>query len=245
MAGLKKSEPVVHTRKSKEMNLDDIKAQLAATDFFADQAPVVLDRVIDHAISLRVRKGEYVFQEGQTVSAIYLVVSGRLQAHVSDSANRKYVLMFNNPGELMGEVSYLDGGPCAWSAMAEEDCLLFKFNRQDLISIFGTADGLPSDSVRNRILVSLAGMVRRISASAKSLALLDVYGRIRLLFNDYTVNHDGVMQLQKTFTQQEIADQIGSSREMVARILKELVFGRYIAMENRRIVLLKMLPENF
>ena len=43
----------------------------------------------------------------------------------------------------------------------------------------------------------------------------------------------------------EIADLIGSSREMVARILKELVFGRYITMENRRIVLLKMLPENF
>ena len=32
---------------------------------------------------------------------------------------------------------------------------------------------------------------------------------------------------------------------MVARILKELVFGRYIRLENRRIVVLKMLPVNF
>ena len=54
-----------------------------------------------------------------------------------------------------------------------------------------------------------------------------------------------LMYLKENITQQEIADQIGSSREMVARILKELVFGHYIRMENRRIVLLKMLPEHF
>ena len=227
------------------MNLDNIKAQLAATEFFADQPSEVLDRVIEHAVTLRVRKGEYVYQEGQTVSAIYLVLGGRLQAHVADGAGRKYVLLFNQPGDLLGEVSYLDGGPCAWSVMAEEDAVLFKFSRKDLVAIFGTADGLPNDSVRNHILMSLAGMVRRISASAKSLALLDVYGRIRLLFNDYMIETDGVLQLNKSLTQQEIADQIGSSREMVARILKELVYGRYISLENRRIIVLKMLPENF
>lgn len=227
------------------MNLDNIKAQLAATEFFADQTSEVLDRVIEHATTLRVRKGEYVYQEGQSISAIYLVLGGRLQAHVSDSAGRKYVLLFNQPGDLLGEVSYLDSGPCAWSVMAEEEAVLLKFNRKDLIAIFGTADGLPNDKVRNHILMSLASMVRRISGSLKSLALLDVYGRIRLLFNEYMIESNGVMQLNKPLTQQEIADQIGSSREMVARILKELVYGRYISLENRRIIVLKMLPENF
>lgn len=227
------------------MDLEYIKEQLAATEFFAGQSGEILDQVIQHAVTMRVRKGEFVHQEGQTVSAIYLVLAGHLQSHVADSAGRKYVLMFNHPGNLLGEVSYLDGGPCAWSVMAEEESVLLKFNRKDLIAIFGTADGLPNDTVRNHILMSLASMVRRISGSLKSLALLDVYGRIRLLFNEYMVESDGVMQLNKSLTQQEIADQIGSSREMVARILKELVYGKYITLENRRITVLKMLPENF
>lgn len=223
----------------------DVKHLLSQTDFFAGQSGLTLDELIRHALPLSIAKGGYVFQEGDHVASIYLLLAGRVQSFVADRQGRKFVLMFGNAGELMGEVSYLDGGPAAWSVQAEEDCRLLQFRRADLIRAFGTADGLPSEAVRNKILMRLAALVRRMSTSAKNLALLDVYGRIRLLFNDYLVEENGQLQLEKVFTQQEIADQIGSSREMVARILKELVFGHYIRMENRRIVLLKMLPEHF
>ncbi|KZE31748.1 CRP-like cAMP-binding protein [Crenobacter luteus] len=223
----------------------DIKSQLLGTDFFGGLQDEVLDGLIELAVPLQVAKGESIFREGDTVAAIYLLVSGRVEASVSDGQGRKFVFMFNEPGELLGEVSYLDGGPCAWSTVAERESSLLMFRRSDLVNVFGVSDGLPCETVRSKILMQLAAMVRRISTAAKNLALLDVYGRIRILFNQMQVEENGLWLLEKPLTQQEIADQIGSSREMVARILKELVYGHYIRMENRRIVLLKMLPENF
>ena len=46
-------------------------------------------------------------------------------------------------------------------------------------------------------------------------------------------------------TQQDIAARIGASREMVSRILKELVAGGYIRIEARRIVIAKTLPQGW
>ena len=48
--------------------------------------------------------------------------------------------------------------------------------------------------------------------------------------------------VHERLTQQDIADRVGSSREMVSRIFKQLTIGGYVATEGRRIVLLKKLP---
>ena len=53
---------------------------------------------------------------------------------------------------------------------------------------------------------------------------------------------DGTRIIDEVLTQQEIASRIGSSREMVSRILKDLVAGSYVAVRNRRWVVLKKLP---
>lgn len=229
----------------KVMNKENLRALLQETDFFGCLSSDMLDTLISIAKVVVIRTGDALFEEGDALTSIYLLTKGRVQCFASDGHGRKFVFMFNEPGEVLGEISYLDGGPCAWSAVADEECSLLMFRRSDLVTIFGEHDGLPCEEVRTKILIRLAGMVRQISTSAKNLALLDVYGRIRILFNDSLIEEDGLLLLDKPLTQQRIADQIGSSREMVARILKELLSGHYIRMENRRIVLLKMLPEHF
>ena len=51
--------------------------------------------------------------------------------------------------------------------------------------------------------------------------------------------------IAEKLTQQEIANRVGSSREMVARILKDLEEGGYIRMEKKQLELLKALPEHY
>ena len=53
------------------------------------------------------------------------------------------------------------------------------------------------------------------------------------------------MKINEKLTQQEVADRVGSSREMVARILKDLTIGDYIEVEGRHIILKKKLPESY
>ena len=56
---------------------------------------------------------------------------------------------------------------------------------------------------------------------------------------------EGAMKIHEKLTQQEIADRVGSSREMVARILKDLTIGDYIEVEGRHIIIKKKLPESY
>lgn len=226
-------------------NNDNIRQQVAQCDFFAELDEAALARLMDVGIPLRLRKGETLFREGDVLDAIYVQLSGRIQCCAEDGSGKRFVFLFSKPGDVLGEVSYLDGGGSAWGCCADEECELLRFRRQDLMMVFDDKDGLPCAVSRQQILLRLAGMVRTMSLVARNLALLDVYGRIRILFGEVMVEIDGALQLEKPFTQQEIAERIGSSREMVARILKELVYGHYIRLDNRRITLLKPLPEQF
>ena len=85
-------------------------------------------------------------------------------------------------------------------------------------------------------------MIRRLirrtrlaTESARSLALLDAYGRLVRLFDGLAVARaDGSSVLAQRLTHQEMARRIGCSRELVTRLLKDLLLGGYIALEAQR-----------
>jgi len=56
---------------------------------------------------------------------------------------------------------------------------------------------------------------------------------------------NGQLAVKEKLTQQDIADRVGSSREMVSRILKDLKAGGYISIENKQITIKEKLPHNW
>jgi CRP/FNR family cyclic AMP-dependent transcriptional regulator len=76
----------------------------------------------------------------------------------------------------------------------------------------------------------------------KSLALSDVYGRLVRLIVTLAREVDGKLVVPEKLTQQEIADRVGASRDMVSRLMKDLVAGGYLAVEERTITILKKPP---
>jgi CRP/FNR family cyclic AMP-dependent transcriptional regulator len=78
--------------------------------------------------------------------------------------------------------------------------------------------------------------------NVKRLALLDVHGRLTALLSGLTPGHAGVGVLTERMTQQELADRVGASRDMVSRILHDLAKEGYIAIRSRRIEVMKRLP---
>ncbi len=92
----------------------------------------------------------------------------------------------------------------------------------------------------------LCERLRGAGRSIESLALMDVYGRVaRLLLDQAEEQPDGKMVLQEPLTHQEIANMIGSSREMVSRILKDLATGGYISTHDRLICIETKLPHRW
>jgi CRP/FNR family cyclic AMP-dependent transcriptional regulator len=81
-----------------------------------------------------------------------------------------------------------------------------------------------------------------MTENLKDLALLDVYGRVAKLLLELATEADGRLVIDQRLTQQDIADRVSASREMVSRILKDLTTGGYIANESGKIVIQRRPP---
>ena len=95
------------------------------------------------------------------------------------------------------------------------------------------------------LMARLIRRARLATESARSVALIDVYGRLVKLLNGWALepqDDDGARPLRERLTHQQIAQHLACSREMVSRLLKDLENGGYIAVRERRIWLRKNLP---
>ena len=88
----------------------------------------------------------------------------------------------------------------------------------------------------------LIRMVRRLTEQVKSLALQDVYGRMVRLLMELSEPVGDERIVREKLTQQDIADRVGSSREMVNRVMKDLTTGGYVVVRDGRHVIQKKLP---
>ncbi len=175
--------------------------------------------------------------ENDETNSVYILLSGRVKIYGASADGREVVYATQGPGEYFGEIT-LDGGLRSASVMTLEPTTCVVVPGAQMREFIVSHPEFALHLVRK-----LIGMVRQATENVKSLALQDVYGRLIRLLNSLAVaDTDGRLLVAERLTQQDIADRIGSSREMVSRIFKQLTEGGYVTIEDRRIVLLKKLP---
>lgn len=82
--------------------------------------------------------------------------------------------------------------------------------------------------------------------NARSMALLDAYGRVvKLLESLAEVRADGTRVIGERLTHAEIANRVGCSREMVSRLLKDLRQGNYLSAADKGWIVSKALPSHW
>jgi CRP/FNR family cyclic AMP-dependent transcriptional regulator len=175
--------------------------------------------------------------EGDTTESLYIVMSGRVKAYAAGEKGREVVLDELGPGEYFGELS-LDGGPRSVSVKTLEPTTCCVVQGADLREFLGQH---PDFALH--LTHKLIRMVRRLTEQVKSLALQDVYGRVVRVLMELSEPEGEQRVVRSRLTQQDIADRVGSSREMVNRIMKELTVGGYVAVrEDKQLAILKKLP---
>jgi len=144
-------------------------------------------------------------------------------------------------GDYFGELALLDDSTRSASVRTVEKCEFRVVMKEDFN---GVLDEHPN--IARQLISNLAGRVRKLTADVKSLALQDVYGRVANVLMDLSEERgDGTLYIPEKLTQQDIADRVGASREMVARILKDLTIGEYIRFEGRHIIINTRLPAKY
>lgn len=78
------------------------------------------------------KQGEMIFEVGDPGAEIFIVRSGRVEIYVETPDGEKVVLGENEHGDVIGELSFLDGGPRTATAVAVEDAQMLALHRDRL-----------------------------------------------------------------------------------------------------------------
>jgi CRP/FNR family transcriptional regulator, cyclic AMP receptor protein len=207
-----------------------------AGDLLAPLAESTLRAIAEEGVVRSFPKGAILINEGDIGESLYIVISGRVKVYASNAAGREIVLSFFGPGEYVGEMS-LDGSPRSASVMTVEPTTCAIVTRASFRDF-----ALAHPEFAMHLIVKLIQRVRITTENVKSLALSDVYGRLVRLITALAVERHGVIIVPEKLTQQDIAERVGASRDMISRLLKDLVGGGYLAIQDRTITVLKKPP---
>ncbi len=197
----------------------------------------LLDQLARHGGVRSFAANAILVNEGDATQSVYIVLAGRVKVYASGEGGRDIVLAELGPGEYLGELA-LDGDTRSASVKtleASRCCIVQPAEWQQFLA--------DHPDFALHLTRKLMRMVRRLTEQVKGLALQDVYGRVARLLTEASEPLGERRIVRQRLTQQDIADRVGSSREMVNRVMKELTAGGYVALdEAKQLVICKRLP---
>ncbi len=181
-------------------------------------------------------KNTVFINEGDRGDSLFIIISGRVKVYVSDSQGREMILDIHGPGQYVGEMA-LDGRPRSASVMTLEATSCAIVTRETL-----KAAVVANPDLAMSLIEELIDRARIATDTIKNLALMDVYGRVARLLLSLARERDGKLVVPERLTQQDIADRVGASRDMISRIFKDLTTGGYVTVVDRQITLNRRPP---
>ena len=195
-----------------------------------------LNEISSQGVVRNYPKQAVILNEGDSSDSLYIVLEGRVKAFLADAAGHEVVLSTMGPGEYFGEMA-LDRRPRSASIMT---LVPSRFLIVSGDQFRGFVARHPAFALS--LIEKLIHKVRALTENVKSLAFMDVYGRVARLLLELAEDRDGRLVIAERLTQQDIASRVGASREMVSRILKDLSLCGVITQSRGGIVLHRKPP---
>jgi CRP-like cAMP-binding protein len=215
---------------------------LARCPLFAGVLPDDLRDVARHLRRRRFRRGEVIFHQGDPGDALHIVASGSVKIVLPSAEGEEAIIATVHAGDFFGELALLDGAPRSATAAAVEVTETLSLPRETFLEEIGR-----SASLRDVLLRSLAGELRRLTGHVEELHFLDLAGRLasRLLSLAREAEPgpqptpQGTLEatLDWPFTQSDLAAMIGATRQSVNRLLSDLVERGLIRIDRDTLVI--------
>jgi|TARA_B110000908_G_scaffold23412_1_gene26658 CRP/FNR family cyclic AMP-dependent transcriptional regulator len=214
---------------------------LDSVEIFEGLTPQELEVLASSGVMRTYPKNTVIINENDLADSLYIIETGRVKVYCSDKNGKEFIMNTLGAGDYFGELALLDDDRRSASVRTLEKASFLIIYKEEFNKVLLNQANIAATLIRN-----LTRRVRKLTQDVKALALQDVYGRVTTVLTTLAdAREDGTSIIPEKLTQQDIADRVGASREMVARILKDLTIGEYIAFEGRSIVLNGKLPENY
>ncbi|OGR83413.1 MAG: hypothetical protein A2902_01475 [Elusimicrobia bacterium RIFCSPLOWO2_01_FULL_64_13] len=190
----------------------------------------MLNRISKFASFHNFRRGERIFSEDSSGECLYVLVSGRVKIYTSAGSRTKTFALLD-PGDFFGEMALLGEPTRSASARALLDTELLVLERKDFHKFLKADPGLSLT-----VLKTLCSRLRRADMEIEMLSFQNVIGRTAITLTELEAKYGrqvaGGILIDAGITQQELADLIGTAREMVTRVLTRFRKMRAISLER-------------
>jgi CRP/FNR family cyclic AMP-dependent transcriptional regulator len=216
----------------------DILTCLKNIPTFSEVPESVLSALAECASKQSFAKNCLIFSEGDPSGPLYIILTGKVRVFLVSGSGKSITLSIQKGGSYFGELSLLDDQPRSASVVTMESTLCAMIPKPAFVAWL---EDHPKDAALG-VMRGLTRMVRNLTNNVRGLALCDVYTRLSKTLHELaTVENDELVILEK-ISHQELANQVGSSREMISKIMKDLTKGGYLSVKGKVIRILKTLP---
>lgn len=208
---------------------------LARVPIFSDLSEMELKFLSDRAVTKRYTTGELIFSEGDACAGLYVIESGNVRIFKTSAGGREQVLTIERAGNSIAELPVFDGGNYPASAAAASQCSLLFVSRNDFRTLC-----LEHPEVALKVLRMVGLRLRRLVGIIEELSFSTIRHRLAALLLRLAReagHRSGRAQFELTVSNQELASQIGTVRELVSRNLSRFQAEGLIQMEGKSITI--------
>ncbi len=209
---------------------------LQKVPLFADLSDTELKFLAQRAVPRQFSPGELIFSEGEPCAGLWVIESGRVRIFKSSPSGREQVLAIETPGNSVAELPVFDGGnyPASAAAVDQDTTVLF-VSKQEFHSLC-----LVHPKVALKVLRVVGKRLRMLVAIIEELSFTTV--RSRLISLLLRLARQGPktaagVEIQLPASNQELAAQIGTVRELVSRNMSRLQAEGLIRIEGRSVII--------
>ncbi|MDJ0839613.1 MAG: Crp/Fnr family transcriptional regulator [Acidobacteriota bacterium] len=203
-----------------------------------------LERLLQATNRKAYPKDATIVEENEVGDTLYMILSGKVKVTNIGPDGKEVILSVLGDGEFFGEMSLLDKEPRSANVVSMEKTEMMLLRRKEFMNLLEN-----NGEILSKLLAVLSSRLRHANAQIRSLALLDVLGRIARLLLD-TARKEGRRLLDGSVvfrrpTHQEIASMVGTSRETVSRMIGDLSRDGYIKISGKDIIIKEKMEEAF
>jgi len=212
----------------------DFAAVLERTELLKSLSQPELQTLAGRTVRKLFSAGELLFSEGEPCNGLHIIAQGKVRIFKTSISGREQVLAVNGPGETIAELPVFDGGPYPASAIAIEDAEIAFISRRDF-----QAYCLEHPEVALKVLSVVGARLRRLVGLIEELSFTTIRQRliavlVKLAESSGKKTQRGI-EFQLPATHQELANQLGTVRELISRNLMRLQAEGLLEVDAREI----------
>jgi CRP/FNR family cyclic AMP-dependent transcriptional regulator len=227
------------SRQDGAMAVSETQAEVEQGSFLEALEATEAGWLHERGVARRFERGAALFHERQLSDRVMILLEGRVKIASASEDGREAVLAFRGPGEVLGELSAIDGQPRSASVIAVDPVralvvpagdfrhFLERTPRATLWLLTRVISRL-READRKRVEFGTSDTIGRVAARLVELA--ERYGR---------PSEHGV-RIDLPITQEELASWVGSSREGVNKALHTLRGLHWVETERRSLTVLDL-----